>query len=362
MKRRLLLLVASILLSALLLEACCTALAWSQFNELSVARLNDLDVGNEYVAAIPDGYASTLQAHPYVGWQYNAGFERRNNVGTIGRDFSLTKDSSWFTVLLTGGSVAEHLAASGHLERALERIDGKPVRVLCGGIGGGHEPQQTIMLMLYGDVCDAVVDLSGFNERNRFNACKLRLEYCGSQFAQLNPLASGGFDRLAKSWECNRLRRFSRDHNSRALFFVTRIIRQRIEASAAAPDVADETWRLPAEWTAEQRNEFNLQQYRKYLSLSDAMAERLGIRAAHFIQPCPAIGKVLTEDERRVVGDLSYATTYRKLASDLPAISLLDCFDDVRETVYTDAVHNNDVGKRIMAERIARELAKSWAM
>lgn len=363
-RRRLFRFVAGLLaavLSLLLLECLCSVLAWMQFNALDVVRLNALDERNAYTAAIPEGYARVLTPDPYVGHRYGSQFERANNVGTMGRDFPLVKDPAWFTILMVGGSVAEHLAASGELEKAIGNIDGKRVRVLCGAGGGWNQPTQTIMLTLYGDVCDAVVSLDGFNERNRLDGCKLRLEAPGTTFSQLNPLASGGYDRLAASWECNRLRQFSRETNSRAVFYVTRAIRQRIEASAEQPaDDARGIWRLPDDWTKEQRAAFNLQQYRKYVSLSDAMAERLGLRVAHFIQPCPAIGKSLTDEERRVVGSLDYREAYQRLASALPAVSLLDCFADVQEAVYVDAVHNNDAGKRIMAERIAAELRKTW--
>ena len=61
---------------------------------------------------------------------------------------------------------------------------------------------------------------------------------------------------------------------------------------------------LPKEWDEEHRVAWANGQYRKYIRAMDAVAAQHGVLPAHFIQPVPAIGKPLTDEERIVVGDL----------------------------------------------------------
>ena len=131
------------------------------------------------------------------------------------------------------------------------------------------------------------------------------------------------------------------------------------------------SYKFPSDWAPERRVAFNLGQYEKYISMMhDVAGGTLAIRDVYFVQPCPAIGKTLTADEKRVVGKLDYAEVYQRMTDELltlngrgiPVVSLLDCFDGVDETVYADIVHcdTNGSGYRIMSERIADELARLW--
>jgi hypothetical protein len=113
------------------------------------------------------------------------------------------------------------------------------------------------------------------------------------------------------------------------------------------------------------------------MRIIDAVAARLGVRAAYFIQPVPAIGKPLAPEEARVVGDLSYTDSYARMTAALvalngegiPVFSLLDVFSEVREPIYADHIHcindpqtGESRGFRMMAERMADILEAQWQL
>jgi hypothetical protein len=136
----------------------------------------------------------------------------------------------------------------------------------------------------------------------------------------------------------------------------------------------DRLFALPPDWDSDKRIRWGFEQYKKYIRTMEAIASDRGIRSAYFIQPVPAIGKRLTSDERAVVGDLSYAPLYRRMADELlglraervPIFSLLDVFADVETSLYDDSIHlkrnerGESMGYRLMATAIARRLADVW--
>ena len=79
-----------------------------------------------------------------------------------------------------------------------------------------------------------------------------------------------------------------------------------------------------------------------------------GALVAHFLQPVPAIGKTLTEEEKAVVGDLSYRARYQRIMSDVlsladdgtPIFSLLDLFEHNPDTLYADVIHLRQIARR----------------
>ena len=108
----------------------------------------------------------------------------------------------------------------------------------------------------------------------------------------------------------------------------------------------------------------------------DAIAMQNGALVAHFLQPVPAIGKPLTDEEKAVVGDLGYRARYQRIMSDVlglandgtPIFSLLDLFDHDTRTLYADVIHlrqgpnGASEGYRLMAERMATILARTWQL
>ena len=77
-----------------------------------------------------------------------------------------------------------------------------------------------------------------------------------------------------------------------------------------------------------------------------AIAKEQGIKSAYFLQPAPPYGKVLTEQEKQAVGDLSYGPMYRRMVAGmmtlrdrgLPIFDLGDLLKDEKGTFYADAI------------------------
>jgi hypothetical protein len=90
--------------------------------------------------------------------------------------YPVARNPDRYVILLAGGSVASQisqLAQPGRrsfleeeLNRAYVSPTGKPFLVLNGGLGAWKQPQQLILLAIYGDFIDAVVTLDGYNEQH----------------------------------------------------------------------------------------------------------------------------------------------------------------------------------------------------
>src|SRR5262249_7585529 len=133
---------------------------------------------------------------------------------------------------------------------------------------------------------------------------------------------------------------------------------------------------LPKEWDDEHRLSWATGQYRKYITAMDAVAAQHDLLAAHFLQPVPAIGKPLTAEEQAVVGPLDYRGKYERIVNDVlplaargtPVFSLLDLFDRTTQTLYADVIHlriaadGTSEGYRLMAERMAQILGRTWRL
>ncbi len=340
-------------------------------------------------------YVDTLFPHPYLAFVHHrdgpCGMPNANNVGMTGDDYPLVKPDDRYVVLLTGGSVAAQMGqnrpppAPKFLEEALNANyvspTGKPFLVLNGGGGAWKQPQQTILLTLFGDVVDAVVTLDGFNEQLMFKpGLKLRLDTPGPNFFDINPLvAQGSFGSVVTSWlagEAAALAGAGPLRYSHAAYLVSTAF----SSLAARPEsgIASGTfWRmflLPQSMSNDAEFDWQLVQYRKYIRIMNASAQALGIRSMFFLQPVPATGKVLTEQEQKVSGDLSYGPRYIRIVDDLvklngdgiPVRSLLDVFESQKGTIYEDWIHayrtpaGDSPGYRVMAEAMAREMAKGW--
>jgi hypothetical protein len=102
-----------------------------------------------------------------------------------------------------------------------------------------------------------------------------------------------------------------------------------------------------------------------------------GVKTAYFFQPAPAWGKTLTEEEKRVVGDLSYGELYRRIVTGmmtlrehgLPMYDLGDIFVNEKGSIYADHIHYLRYGReyesrgyRLMAARIGVLLAETWGL
>jgi hypothetical protein len=345
-------------------------------------------------------YIDALYPHPYLAFVQHAnppcGISWVNNVGLFGPDFPVIKPSDHYVVMLTGGSVASYLGGNQappmphYLEEELNRRyvspSGKPWMVLDAADGAWKEPQGFIIFSLYASAVDALVSLSGFNEHYYFRPGEnQRLEGPASNFLEVNPLAADdNFGDAAIGWVMGRLAGTLALNpvlgHSHAAYMIIR----GIEAVAKGQDSFKSDKRttiaslfvLPKDIqdNPERLFEVQLGLYQKYFRETEAVAHDNGVKSAYFLQPVPAWGKTLTEQEKRVVGDLSYRDIYRRIVGGmmtlsergLPIYDLGDIFRNQKGTIYADQIHylSNDAGEslgnRMVAARICELLAATW--
>jgi hypothetical protein len=361
---------------------------------------------NTYVRNATEGsgctYADTLFPHPYVAFVHHdqppCGKKHVNNIGLNGEDFPTTKRGDRYVILLTGGSVAAQLGqvdpppAPRYLEVALNEHyvspNGLPFLVLNGGDGAWKQPQQLILFALYSNVVDAVVTLDGYNESQMFHRyASGRLEMPAINFLEVNPIAAqDGFDNVVMSWLAGRvagaMMQSSVLSRSHAAYLALLAVKQMAKADgsfrAQSPEQFGRMFALPRELRDDEAalDDFQLAQYRRYISLMDVIARRESVKSLFFLQPVPAIGKALTEAERQVNPDLGYADRYRRIVAGLeelnkegmPVVDLLDIFADQPGTIYVDDIHfdrgpkGESLGYTLVAQRMAREMAKRWGL
>ena len=361
-------------------------------------RLATLD--NTFIAGITRAehncrYIDTLYPHPYLAFVHHGnppcGAPNVNNIGLFGPDYPSERPADRFVVLVTGGSVAAQLMQAGpngaqYLQSILERDfrspTGRPFLLLNGGDGAWHQPQQLILFLLYADAVHGVVTLDGFNEHYLVGS-SVRFEYPANNFLDVNPLVTASYSEVVKRWVAGKLyaRAVSNPFLSRSQ--IAYLVLARVDAYLKGQQQIyterertnlNTMFALPKEWTTEHRIGWADGQYRKYIRAMDAVAAKHDVVVAHFIQPAPAILKPLTDEEKRVVGDLGYRALYERMTSDVlglaregtPIFSLLDLFSTNRDTLYADPVHlrqaadGSSKGYELMAQRIAATLASAW--
>ncbi len=361
---------------------------------------------NTYVRDATKGtacrYVDTLYPHPYVAFVHHAnppcGQSWVNNVGLFGPDFPVIKNPDYYTVILTGGSVASQLGqnqkppAPRYLEEELNKKyvspNGKPWLVLNGADGAWKEPQPFILFSLYASSVDAVVSLGGYNEHYFFwPGAEERLERPLSNFIEVNPFAADeNFGDAAIGWVMGRVAGTLALNpilgHSHAAYMVIR----GIEQVAKGQDIFKSTkkttlnsiFNMPLEIRKNTELAFNVQLglYQKYLRATEAVAHDYNVKSAYFLQPAPAYGKTLTEDEKRNAGDLGYRDLYRRVAAGmmtlrergLPIYDLADIFANEKGTIYADHIHyvrdaaGESRGNRLMAARVGELLAETWGL
>ena len=119
-----------------------------------------------------------------------------------------------------------------------------------------------------------------------------------------------------------------------------------------------------------------LELYQKYTRGIEAVAKDQGVKSAYFLQPAPGLGKVLTEEEKVVVGDLYYRDIYKRLVAGmmtlrergLPIFDLADVFAEEKGTIYADHIHfvrsptGESRGNRLVAARMVGQIAETWGL
>jgi len=381
-------------------ELIATAVVYTREGRYVAARDRFSSKTNTFIAAVSSNkcsYVESLYPHPYLGFVHHGrppcGIAGINNIGLFGPDFPSQRPSDRFVVLVTGGSVAAQFAtplakSPTYLEQILNARyvspNGMPFLVLDGGGGAWKHPQTTILSLLYVDAVHAIVTLDGFNEHYMLEVWE-RFEYPAGNFLDINPLATQNFGSVLTRWAVGRVRSKAADNallsRSNAAYEVIALMERWAERRAAAngnsKTLIDSMLALPPDWSRDQVKTWQMSQYKKYLRTVRGIARDNGVLSAHFIQPVPAIGKALTDAERKVVGDLGYRNGYQGMVRDLltlndagvPVVSMLSVFEGDTRTLYGDAIHliqdpatKISPGYERMATDIASHLGRLWGL
>jgi hypothetical protein len=312
------------------------------------------------------GYTATLAAHPYLAHVHKAG-PGINRQGLFGRDFPQARDPRVYQVLVTGGSVACQLAGirpeQGALTVELEKnyisADGRPIRVYNGADGAWKLPQQTILTMMYAGRFDLVISVDGFNEHYVVKGDPYFLEVPSPNFRTVSPVGFHAKPALIALWFAGQFNEALAGIPGIRELFVSHLIGQSALNLARAFDEKTKpktTPLMPLEYPPgetlesqrQQRQKQQLSQLETYLELNDAICRQQGAQYVSVLQPCPAIGKELTEREKQVVGPLDYRGSYLKMAetykkasnkSRFLCLNLLEVFSGVKADVYKDHIH-----------------------
>jgi hypothetical protein len=413
MKRRLYAWISALIGIVLALAAVeATAIAWLYIEDGGYTPAPELyeRTQNTYVRDLTKGsacrYVDTLYPHPYLAFVHSGnppcGIPNVNNIGLFNDDFPTVKPADRYVVLLTGGSVASQLGQNWppptphYLEEELNKHyvspNGKPFLVLNGGDGAWKEPQALILFSLYATSVDAVVTLDGFNEHYDFRPfTNHRLESPASNFLEVNPFAADeNFGDAAIGWVIGRVAGVLSNNpilrHSHAAYMIIR----GIEAVAKGKDTfsANKSKRttltgffaMPPDIQSDPERLFALQLslYQKYTRAIDVIARDNNIKSAYFLQPVPAWGKTLTEEEKKNVGDLSYRDLYRRIVAGMLSLrerglavyDLGDLLQNETGTFYADQIHfirapvpdGESPGYRLMAARMGELLAETWGL
>lgn len=412
-RRRALALCAGLLLALLVAEIVCRIDAFfpgSHYASDSARRFFDARATPHAVAQMraygrPDPQLSEEGAqpfvHPFAGWSNVATDEF---AAQMARETAV-EDPRFFDLLVLGGSVAGDFAGSGavHLASMLEadaRLGGRSVRV-WGFARPSHRAPQPLgwceWLLALGARPDAVLIIDGFNEA----AMSLENARLGSHpaypaFHYWSPLASGSnFDpesldlvadvRIARR-EQLRIAARARDwgfHNSALL---TRISESRlrgakveIDAAAAllrarqAAGAADDVSLRGPPFVGDDRTavEVAVECWASAARSLHAVCAARDIPCLQIVQPtlADAGSKRPTEDERRnasaidawregvEIGYPMLRERARELsAAGLHVVDATRAFAEVDETLFTDVVHFDEHGNRVLADWIAPRL------
>jgi len=330
------------------------------------------------------GYTATLASHPYLAHVHKPG-PSVNRQGLYGRDFPESRNPKVFQVLVTGGSVACQLAGvqpeSGALCRKLEEkyvaADGRPIRVYNGADGGWKLPQQSIQILLNANRFDLVINIDGFNEHYVVKGDSYYLEMPCPNYRTVSPLGFHHQAALVGLWAAGALTRgvektpgLNRLWLGYAFGRGSVALAQFVDKRSRSAQNPTTLFQYPpgqdGDNFTQERQRAQLSELRRYLQLNAVIARQQGCEYASFLQPCPAIGKALTPEERRKVGDLGYADVYGRMEEayrdagrrgNYPFLSLVEVFSKTAQSVYADQIHcemgADSPGYRIVSQAIA---------
>jgi len=224
----------------------------------------------------------------------------------------------------------------------------------------------------------------------RLRRCDARRSTCPSafeSFAETLPFVSKSYRQLANAALIEEIIAFLRNNvwprRSHTVFLLTSMLvrhftgRMRIDKAYRQDMSLDKIFSLDPSWPREKARAYVLEQYRNYIRIVHAVAERFNVKSAFFIQAVPGTGKPLNREEETVVGDISYGPAYRGMAANMMSLGdegveihhLLDLFEDVPDKIYIDSGHcyrdsvnGESRGYRMMAKAVGDMVAESWRL
>ncbi len=325
-------------------------------------------------------YTSLLAPHPYLGFVRNPDlvdcYSGIWGINSFGFPFDDPPPSTGVrlenSVLLVGGSVAAQLGASRLLERELNDCFSEDWKVFTVADGAWKQPQQVIAQTIYGSGVKYIFSLEGFNEHYMLNPSKIDFAVPAANFATVTrtlPWTTKSVAKLVRFVETplTSLPVFDR---SQTLGMIASFSRRFVESR-----YSEDLFALGArQWTHDQQIEFEtrLNEYGRYIKLMGSIGQVHDQQVHVFVQPVPAIGKKLTDEEIAVVGNLAYGELYENMANSLLNIqmanlhtySLLQIFNDKTDSLYADAVHlglNSSSGDSQGYRLIAEEMVKLFS-
>lgn len=315
------------------------------------------------------------------------GTDLANNVGLIGPDFPDQKDPALFTVLLTGGSVAERFGLQKvnhtvYLEHLLnERFlppKGERFRVLIAANGDYRQPQNLISFLLFHDVVDAVIDLSGFNENSVYEDTN-RLEKTSGLFWELFQTEKIG---MLKS-QARKIVAAMESGPCQYSFSCVLLTEWRLQGMMK--EITEKKSFLPqmrmqkysSRMTGDEASRLRLSKHKSYYRITQGICEKLHYHCSFFLQPAPMFRKTLTPFEKAQLPAplplkwANYQNLVRELEtlkSELPIHSLLGIYEKESGTIYDDWIHiQAEQGKisrgyELLAESMIREIRIDWKL
>jgi len=306
-----------------------------------------------------------------------------NNRGMPGPAYPEEREAKFFTILLTGGSGAERLGLlqsqgkyylEAELNRRLLAPDGKTFRILVAANGDYRQPQQLITLMLYHDIIDGVIDLSGYNE--------VRLMNGRNRPEKASDLYWGLFQSGQQASLRTQIRRRVSELEAGACRFSYvclrwvefRIQRHLSEFHQARTYHEQRNYELfPADLPLERLARIRLAKLHGYYRLMKASCAELGLRCSFFIQPILDLKRKLNKDERQIYpeGREDFARLYQTFIKSMPkeVHSLTGIFDHTAQAAFSDSVHliSEDDGKvswayAIEARAMIEQVSKDWGL
>ena len=334
-------------------------------------------------------WTDMFKTHPYVMYAKTAeatcSESNINPQGFRGPEYPLKKLDKSFTILFTGGSVAEDQMGSDKitsLEKVLNenyKIDGYDnFKVLVGAMAGWRQPSQLIMLNLYSTIIHGVIVLDGYNEFELISSPKWRMAgYPADPFVMQG--VNNQLDIIKFIFALCDGDLFRHQLNSKYLihfrtyYHLTQMIRQtcrnKVEEMSANESTYMSFFTFPLNSTNDkERQNYNEKMFLSYIRNMHAVAKSNHIKELYFIQPAPAVQKKLTDDERLVAQDLSYGPLYTKMTTgrmalnseNIRVVSLLNIFENNSDRLYNDRIHLNDHGRKILEKNLLLNLEKYW--